>query len=354
MPRRRERSRFGWNVDAPDLAEAFLASAVAAVLAIRAYLAATGYPKLGGSSLHIAHVLWGGLLMAAGLLMLLVLIGSASRMVAAVLGGIGFGAFIDEIGKFLTHDNDYFFRPAIALIYAVFVVLFLVVRALPRDRHWSRAERLAYVYSALTDLALGRLSRKRRRRTLLLLEALGDGHSRESGNDEDERLVALRTLLAAPNAALTDRSGWATRLARIGDGVVEGLEGFAADARTRRVVLGLFFVLTCAMISGIVAALVADFSPELDVATLGSGSSLAAVGLLSLAGVVALLRGARGRALALFYRATQISIFFAQFFAFVAVQLLALPGLALNLLVLVALRVEIAVDGAHEGRTMPP
>ena len=31
------------------------------VIAVRSALAATGYPKLGGAELHIAHVLWGGL-----------------------------------------------------------------------------------------------------------------------------------------------------------------------------------------------------------------------------------------------------------------------------------------------------
>jgi len=39
-----------------------------------------------------------------------------------------------------------------------------------------------------------------------------------------------------------------------------------------------------------------------------------------------------------------VSIFFAQFFAFIVLQLGALAGLALNLLILVALRVEIAVE----------
>ena len=36
------------NSDAPQLIELFLVAAVASVLAIRGYLAATGYPQFGG------------------------------------------------------------------------------------------------------------------------------------------------------------------------------------------------------------------------------------------------------------------------------------------------------------------
>lgn len=53
------------NFEAGEHLETFLVAAVASILIIRLFLEVTGYPKLGGASLHIAHVLWGGLMMVA-------------------------------------------------------------------------------------------------------------------------------------------------------------------------------------------------------------------------------------------------------------------------------------------------
>ena len=124
-------NRFGCitNTDAPQLVELFLVAAVAAVLAIRAFLALTGYPQIGGDGLHIAHMLWGGLFMLLAMLLLFTLLGRAVQRFAAILGGIGFGTFIDELGKFITHDNNYFYQPTIGLIYLVFIAIFLILRA---------------------------------------------------------------------------------------------------------------------------------------------------------------------------------------------------------------------------------
>ena len=79
-----------------------------AVIATRGFLELTGYPQLGSSTLHIAHLLWGGLALIVALLAVLIFGNRWIMLAGAVLGGIGVGLFIDEVGQFITVDNDYF------------------------------------------------------------------------------------------------------------------------------------------------------------------------------------------------------------------------------------------------------
>lgn len=102
-------------------------TAIFTILAIRGFLAITDYPKLGGDSLHIAHMLWGGLFMLAAIITLLYVHGHRAKIVGAFFGGIGFGFFIDELGKFITKDNDYFYQPAAMLIYVIFLLLWALL-----------------------------------------------------------------------------------------------------------------------------------------------------------------------------------------------------------------------------------
>ena len=161
--------------------------AVATVLFTRALLAATGYPQVGGSSLHIAHMLWGGLLLLAALIAVLAFLSPAAKPVAAVVGGVGFGLFIDEVGKFVTKDVNYFYRPAIAIIYVSFVLLFLVIRWLAR-RRFSAEEATLIGIESLQRAAVGALSDERRARVLgLLTEAGANGPLAQSVRELLER-----------------------------------------------------------------------------------------------------------------------------------------------------------------------
>src|ERR687884_1588523 len=118
-----------------------LVSFAGAVILIRLFLELTGYPQVGNSELHIAHVLWGGLLLFVAALLPLIFANRWVYKAGALLAGVGVGLFIDEVGKFITQNNNYFYPAAAPIIYAFFlltVLVYLQVRR-PRSRD-ARAE----------------------------------------------------------------------------------------------------------------------------------------------------------------------------------------------------------------------
>lgn len=109
----------------------------ASVILTRLFLEFTGYPQVGNGDLHIAHVLWGGLLLFAASLLPLLFANRWAYKVGALSAGVGVGLFIDEVGKFITQTNDYFHPAAAPIIYTFFlltVLLYLQVRR-PRARN---------------------------------------------------------------------------------------------------------------------------------------------------------------------------------------------------------------------------
>lgn len=114
-----------------------LLSFALAVSLTRLFLELTGYPQLGNSTIHISHLLWGGLALFVAALLPLVYANQWAYQAGAVLAGFGVGLFIDEVGKFITQNNDYFYPPAAPIIYAFFLICVFVYlrlnRPQPRD-----------------------------------------------------------------------------------------------------------------------------------------------------------------------------------------------------------------------------
>jgi hypothetical protein len=90
-------------------------------------------------------------------------------VVASLVGGVGFGAFIDELGKFITADNNYFFKPTIALIYVIFICIFLIIRWLSSITEYSSKTYLANAMEGLRELIIFDLDSEERARALKYL-----------------------------------------------------------------------------------------------------------------------------------------------------------------------------------------
>ncbi len=107
----------------------------------RLFLEVTGFPQLGGGEIHIAHVLWGGLLLFVASLLPLILINRWGLRISALLAGLGIGLFIDEVGKFITQENDYFYPAAAPIVYVLFLLTMLLFAQIRSNRRSStRAE----------------------------------------------------------------------------------------------------------------------------------------------------------------------------------------------------------------------
>ncbi|MBA2518318.1 MAG: hypothetical protein H0V24_01505 [Chloroflexia bacterium] len=328
------------NNDVHDLFERFLVSAAAALLGIRIYLAVANYPQLGGDGLHIAHMLWGGLLMLVALVLLLAFLGGRVRGAAAIIGGLGFGTFIDELGKFLTSDNDYFFRPTIAIIYAIFGVLYLVFQAISDRGSRSAAATLARALDATTTAALSGFSVQDRQRALRLLAETNRAdpvvRSLQDGLLQVEARPDVGPILV-PRIAANARDRY--------DRVIE-TNWFLA------VVVVVMTVLAATGIGSVVLEIVRDpgFSAGDLSLSLGDFMKLGTDILTNVCIVIGFVAWHRSRLVAYewFKRAVLVSLLLVQFFSFYEAELTAAWGLLFNLVLLAALNFAIRRE-----RTLP-
>lgn len=129
-----------------------LVSFAASVVFTRLFLQVTGYPQLGNSELHIAHVLWGGLLLFIASLLPLTLANRWALRASAILSGTGVGLFIDEVGKFITQTNDYFYPPAAPIIYAFFLLTVLLYFRVRRQHASEPRGELYRIFEGLTEV----------------------------------------------------------------------------------------------------------------------------------------------------------------------------------------------------------
>ena len=321
------------NADAPELVELFLIASVFAVLAIRAFLTAVDFPQVGVKGLHIAHVLWGGLFMMLALLMLFNFLGRAVQRLAAILAGVGFGTFVDELGKFVTSDNNYFFRPTIGIIYIIFIAVFLLVRTLRQDRLLRQEESLANVFHILGGVADGTLdSRSKREATALLLNM-------------ETPSPLVHTLGAYVNGLGTMEPTGIRSYKELRDSLIRGYSRLVLSRLFTFGLTGFFVLLAAGQLFTAVVTLgiaLATEAPE-EAITFARGTQITSVlvaGAMILFGAWR-LRRSRFETYRWFTRAILVYIFVTQVFSFFDSELGALGGLLVNVLVYIALRLLI-------------
>jgi len=127
-------------------------SFAASISLTRLLLEMTGYPQLGNETLHIAHVLYGGVLLYASSILPLLYANRWAYTWSAMISGIGVGLFIDEIGKFITQANDYFFPAAAPIIYACFLLTVLLYLRVSRGTELDARGEFYAVLETLSEV----------------------------------------------------------------------------------------------------------------------------------------------------------------------------------------------------------
>lgn len=341
-----------------SLHETLLLTAVATILVIRTQLWLTNYPQLGGGGLHIAHLLWGGLWMLVAIVVLLTFLGRPVRRRAAIVGGIGFGFFIDELGKFITSDNNYFYKPAASLIYLIFVGLFFAANWAQHRRGLTSAECVANAIELVGEVARRDLDERERREALALLDRA----------DQADPLVApLRALLHEVDALPAPEPNlWTRSAARVRAFVHRLVERphFPAVLIT---VFGVWALLTFVSafelvlsialdLGGAHPSFVTDNLADLRFANVATLAASVVAAVFVAIGIRHERAGDRLEACRWLERALLVAILVVQVLAFYESQFGAVFGLAVDLLLLAAVR-QIAADAwedAAAASTAPP
>lgn len=320
------------SVRARDLLEIFFIAAITSLLTVRFYLYLAGFPQLGGGNFHIAHMLWGGLLMLVSISILLGFIGKRSQQLAALIGGAGFGVFIDEIGKFITSDNNYFFQPAIGIIYAIFVLLYLSFNFISRDVKLTSREYQLNALMELEEAVAHDMDESEKNRVKELL------------TKADLRSPITQQLLKLLDGVKTVRQptdSWWQRLLTRSDEIYSKFWQRQASNEAVRV----FFIFQALLF--LVAVLAVQFTSIDEFLNIFNGEITYGVWLVvgeiisALVATAFALRGAhvlkasRLDAFEWFRRASLTNIFLTEFFSFSRIQFEALPGFFLNVLIIV-------------------
>jgi hypothetical protein len=311
----------------------FLVCAVGSVIGNRVFLIITGYPQLGNGTLHISHAIWGALMMAVAVIFAISFLAPNNRTFIAFIGGCGFGWFIDELGKFITRDVNYFFQPTIALIYIVFVTMYLVFRGIQR-RVLGADEAVLNGLEALKSAAIGQLSEPRRAAAVTMLDQTGAGGALAR---QVRTLLSDQTNLPTPDPNRFETWGGAVRRWYL------GLSERRWFCRVVTWWFGLYAV--GAVASAVLLGL--DHSAIKGFEEWAVTISAVVAGLLMLVGLVRVRRN-RLAAYRWFERGVLVQIFVTQVFEFAQEQLAGVLGLVFNLLLWISLRSMIRAEIEHQ------
>ena len=308
--------------------EVFFVSSVATILLVRAVLTATGWPQLGGGKIHFAHLLWGGIGMLLAFVLFMAMQGRLWDFLATLSAGIGFGLFLDELGKFITSDNDYFFQPAVAIMYVLFVVLFFLFRWLGRVDRMGPETALVNSFDFAKEAVMRSMNDGERDEALYVLGR---------ADQADPMVRALSTVLGGVHPPATSSNA----AARAWNRFHAWYQRLIARRWFRRFVVGWFVVTSVLSILGLFTL---DATPgQLNLMDMGGVLANTVTGVFVIVGLVR-WRASKLSAFLWFERGALVAILVGQFFSFYHNQVAAIFGLLWLLLQFAVIRSMVSAE----------
>jgi len=311
--------------------DTFLVCAATAVVLNRVVLIVLGYPQIGSrepGGIHISHSIYGGIMMLVAIVIAIAFLAPATRWWLAILGGLGFGWYVDELGKYVSNAG-YLYRGALPLIYITFVVLFLVARSLA-GRAYGPDDAVANALESLKLAAVGLLDDVRRREALERFDEVGP---------TGDFAAQVHQLLGNAPASPARPPGWWRRFQ------VRARAWYVAWSHRRSfeiVIEVFFFMLAASTLGGAIGVSVDGAGitkPSEKVATIAATIA----GIFVVIGIVRLRRN-RLAALRWFDRALLIWILVVQVYEFRQQQFAAVLGLAVDLFIWAMVRSAITIE----------
>jgi hypothetical protein len=280
-------------------------------------------------------------MMIGALILVFAFLNVPARWFAAFVGGVGFGFFIDEVGKFVTNDVNYFFAPAFSVMYVVFILLFLVAYMIRRARLRPH-DALANALSMLREERDGALDENTKASILSLLG---------QANPADPLVPVLRDRVRA--MPVTDRRNLSPYFV-----IREKLASWYQTIATRRWFAGILLTI---MVIWTLAALATAATPIVGVVAdengvdneshgfpeWAQGASSLVTAALIIAGLIVWHRS-RLRAYRFFKLAVLVALLITQVFAFYYDQLSALIGVVFLLVLYACLSYAISQEEAQK------
>ncbi len=343
IPKRRETGIFIRSIDARSLTDVFLISAITTILLVRFFLHITGYPQVGSSQYHIAHMLWGGLLMMMAVFMSLMFFGRKVQRLVAFVGGVGFGIFIDELGKFITRDNNYFYQPTVGLIYALLAIIYILSSMLTNHEHLSRTEYQLNALRLIEDAIRNDLDHTEKQRIKRLLRMSGNG---QMANKLTNFIEDIETI-DPPKPPI---------YRHLINSIESAYDKLLRTKRSDRFIQIFSVSLIIISVGGIFAVFNHSYSSVLDFVRVANSESLflergqifgtVLASAFATLGVIWIIKN-RYRAFYWFNIALITNIFLTQFFMFARIQFNAIPFLLLNIILLLIVRFVMARELYH-------